>query len=242
MEEMAEAGVLQPSQSPYASPIVVVRKKDGCMRICVDYRQLNSRTVRDSFPLPRIEEALEALGNANFFSSLDLTSGYWQKTFEEHLERLQMVFECLRKHGLKLKPQKCHLLRERVGYLGHIVSRDGIETDPEKISKVTDWKRPANPKEVLQFLGFSGYYRRFIKGYAAIAAPLYRLTTGDPRKKIGKNTQKCKPQPFLWTEECESSFSLLKKKLTTAPVLGYPDSVYLSCYRQMRPSMDLVQC
>ncbi|XP_070573509.1 uncharacterized protein [Ptychodera flava] len=134
-----------------------------------------------------------------------------------------MVFERLRKHGLKLKPQKCHLLRERVGYLGHIVSRDGIETDPEKISKVTDWKRPTNAKEVLQFLGFSGYYRRFIKGYAAIAAPLYRLTTGDPRKKIGKNTQKCKPQPFLWTEECESSFNLLKKKLTTAPVLGYPD-------------------
>ena len=78
VEELKEAGIIQPSQSPFASPIVIVEKKDGTIRLCVDYRQLNSRTVRDAFPLPRIDEALDALGKAKYFSCLDLTSGYHQ--------------------------------------------------------------------------------------------------------------------------------------------------------------------
>uniref|UniRef100_A0A3B1K6C6 Gypsy retrotransposon integrase-like protein 1 n=1 Tax=Astyanax mexicanus TaxID=7994 RepID=A0A3B1K6C6_ASTMX len=285
--EMEEAGVIRPSKSPYASPIVVVTKKDGSLRICMDYRKLNSCSTRDAFPLPRVEEALEALGEAKYFSTLDLTSGYWQvevaeadkhktafstpmglfeanrmpfglqnspstfqrlmtccfgdlnfeslliylddivifsRTFDEHLERLQMVFDRLRKYGLKLKPQKCHLLRREVLYLGHVVSSDGIKTDPDKISKVAGWKVPENRHELLQFLGFAGYYRRFIEGYASIAAPLYRLTSGDPRKK--KRGRKGPPAvglPFIWTEECENAFQTLKTKLTTAPVLGYAD-------------------
>ncbi|KAL7882920.1 hypothetical protein SRHO_G00005780 [Serrasalmus rhombeus] len=285
--EMEEAGVIRPSKSPYVSPIVVVTKKDGSLRICMDYRKLNSYSTRDAFPLPRVEEALEALGQAKYFSTLDLTSGYWQvevaeadkhktafstpmglfetnrmpfglqnaastfqrlmtccfgdlnfeslliylddiivfsKTFEEHLERLQMVFNRLRTYGLKLKPQKCHLLRREVCYLVHVVSSEGIKTDPDKISKVAEWKVPENRQELLQFLGFAGYYRRFIVGYASIAAPLYRLTSGDPRKK--KRGWKGPPAtglPFVWTEECESAFQSLKAKLTTAPVLGYAD-------------------
>lgn len=175
--EMEVAGVIRPSKSPYASPVVVVTKKDGSLRLCIDYRKLNSCSTRDAFPLPRIEEALEALGQAKFFSTLDLTSGYWQvevveqdkhktafstpmslfeanrmpfglqnapstfqrlmtccfgdlnftqlliylddliifsKTFDEHLNRLQLVFDRLREHGLKLKPSKCQLMRKEV--------------------------------------------------------------------------------------------------------------------------------
>lgn len=90
ISEMEEAGVIRPSKSPYASPIVVVSKKDGSLRICVDYRKLNSCSTRDAFPLPRIE-ALEALGQARFFSTLDLTSGYWQVEVAEH-DKLKIAF------------------------------------------------------------------------------------------------------------------------------------------------------
>uniref|UniRef100_A0AAV2LBN6 ribonuclease H n=1 Tax=Knipowitschia caucasica TaxID=637954 RepID=A0AAV2LBN6_KNICA len=106
-----------------------------------------------------------------------------RQDFEGHLQRLQLVFDRLRKHGLKLKPSKCHLMKKEVQYLGHRVCAEGIRTDPEKISKVKDWPQPTNRKEVLRFLGFAGYYRRFVESYAKIAAPLYRLTSGDPRKK-----------------------------------------------------------
>eukprot|EP00057_Strongylocentrotus_purpuratus_P010055 XP_011664529.1 PREDICTED: transposon Ty3-I Gag-Pol polyprotein [Strongylocentrotus purpuratus] len=84
LQEMLEKGIIKQSCSPYASPVVPVRKKDGSMRICIDYRQLNARTVRDSFPLPRIEETLEALGGAKFFSSLDLANGYFQIAMDEN--------------------------------------------------------------------------------------------------------------------------------------------------------------
>lgn len=287
LTEMEAAGVIRQSKSPYASPVVIVTKKDGSLRLCIDYRKLNSCSTRDAFPLPRIEEALEALGQAKFFSTLDLTSGYWQvevaehdkhktafstpmglfeanrmpfglqnapstfqrlmtccfgdlnfthlliylddliifsKTFEEHLERLQLVFDRLREHGLKLKPSKCQLMKKEVQYLGHIVSAEGIKTDPEKISKVKNWKTPTNRKEVLQFLGFAGYYRRYVKGYSTLAAPLYRLTSGDPRKKKRKtHKQTDSERPYLWTDECEEAFQHLKDRLVTAPILGYPD-------------------
>ena len=287
LTEMEEAGVIRPSKSPYASQMVLVTKKDGSLRICVDYRKLNSCSTRDAFPLPRIEDALEALGQSKYFSTLDLTSGYWQvevaerdkhktafstpmglyeanrmpfglqnapstfqrlmtccfgdlnyinlliylddiiifsKTFTEHLERLQVVFNRLREHGLKLKPSKCHLMKKEVQYLGHLVSAEGIKTDPDKISKVKDWKRPTNGKEMQQFLGLTGYYRRYVEGYAKLVAPLYRLTSGDPRKKKrGRKVPFIPPPKFQWTEECETAFQVLKEKLTTAPVLGYPD-------------------
>jgi hypothetical protein len=147
----------------------------------------------------------------------------FSKTFEEHLERLQLVFDRLQEHGLKLKPSKCHLVRKEVQYLGHLVSTEGIKTDPEKISRVKDWERPTNRKEVLQFLGFAGYYRRYVEGYSSIAAPLYGLTSCDLRKKIRGKKRLGPEPPFLWTTECEKAFQSLRQKLTTAPVLAYPD-------------------
>ena len=99
-------------------------------------------------------------------------------TFEEHIERLEEVFSRLKQHNQKLKPSKCEFLRSEVTYLGHVVSEKGIRTDPEKTKAVKDWPVPKNVKEVRVYLGFTGYYRRFIKNYAKIARPLNDLLVG----------------------------------------------------------------
>ncbi len=94
------------------------------------------------------------------------------------------------------------------------MSAEGIHTDPEKISRVRDWKRLSNVKEVLGFVGFAGYYRRFINGYATLVAPLYRLTSGDPKKKKrGVRGTSGPAKPFEWSEECEKAFKALKERL-----------------------------
>ncbi|KAK7878057.1 hypothetical protein WMY93_031278, partial [Mugilogobius chulae] len=130
---MLEKGVIKESCSPWAAPIVLVRKKDGSWRFCVDYRKLNSVTHKDAFPLPRIEETLTNLSQSEWFSTLDLASGYWQvemhpsdreKTALLHrsgsmnLSHLDQVFERLWRHGLKLRPDKCKLLQPEVTFLG----------------------------------------------------------------------------------------------------------------------------
>ena len=285
LKGMEQAEVIRRSSSPYASPLVIAHKKDGSLRICIDYRKLNSKTIPDAYPLPRIEEALDALGNASIFTTLDLTSGYWQvemdekdkaktafttpmglyecnrmpfglqnapatfqrlmtmclgelnystcllylddiivfsSTFDEHIERLDQVFTCLLQHGLKLKPQKCHLLQSEVKYLGHIVSSKGVSTDPEKIEQVREWPTPTTHKELRSFLGFTGYYRRYVNGYAKIVAPLYKLTAGNPTRRKGKQAP-TKPPPYIWTKETQASFDQLKQVMISAPILGYAD-------------------
>ena len=148
----------------------------------------------------------------------------FSSTFDEHIQRLEKVFTCLWQHGLKLKPSKCHLLKKQVKYLGHIVSASGIATDPDKISQVHDWKTPCNRKEVLWFLGFTGYYRRYIKGYSNIVSPMYKLTTGDPkRRKKGKNRHSLSVPSFIWTDKCQKSFKTLKYLMTSAPILAFAD-------------------
>ena len=131
------------------------------------------------------------------------------RTFEEHLNHLGEVFNRLRQAGLKLKVTKCSLFQEKVCYLGHIVSSEGVSTDPSKTKKVADWPVPTTPKEVQQFLGFANYYRRFVKDFATIARPLHRLTE--------------KNNSFQWTPECQLSFEQLRNQLVSAPILAYPD-------------------
>ncbi|GFQ86315.1 retrovirus-related Pol polyprotein from transposon 17.6 [Trichonephila clavata] len=131
------------------------------------------------------------------------------KSFEEHLSNLRRVFEKLKEAKLKLNPSKCNLFRHEVNYLGHIISADGVRTDPQKVSAVKDWRRPKNVHELRSFLGLCTYYRRFVKGFSSIARPLHRLT---------ENKQK-----FLWTDECEEAFNSLKAALTSSPILVYPD-------------------
>ena len=221
--------MIRESTSPFASPIVLVRKKDNSLRLCVDYRRLNAKTIRDQFPLPRVEQTFDVLHGSTMFSTMDLTSGYnqiavadedrektafttpfglyefnrmpfgltnapatfqclmqhcfrdevfdillvflddiivYSRTLKEHIERLDKVFTILRNHGLKVKMRKCSFFQSSVKYLGHVVSKDGISTDDEKIKCIVNWKVPETVKEVKSFLGFAGYYRRFIRNFS----------------------------------------------------------------------------
>ena len=271
IEEMHEQGIIEPSSSPSTSPIVLVRKKDGTHRFCVDYRKLNEVTKKDSYPLPRIDTTLDALEGSKWFSTLDMKSGYWQieleqahkektpfstshglwqftvmpfglcnapvtferlmelvlaglpcdvcllylddilvhaKTFEREIFNLREVFGRFRAANLKLNPKKCELFRRKVVYLEHIVTEEGISTEPSKVEAVTAWPVPENKRELRGFLGLCSYYRKFIKSFANIASPLYKLTE--------------KEALFQWTEQCDEAFNKLKHDLTTAPVLAYP--------------------
>ena len=271
IEEMHEQGVIEPSNSPWMSPIVLVKKKDGTQRFCVDYRKLNEVTRKDSYPLPRIDTTLDALAGSKWFSTLDMKCGYWQvnldegdrektafstgcglwqftvmpfglcnapatferlmelvlaglpwsvcllylddilvhaKTFEEEIANLREVLGRFRAANLKLNPKKCELFRQKVLYLGHIVTRDGISTELGKIEAVITWPTPTNKRDLRGFLGLCSYYRKFIKSFADVAGPLYAL--------IEKETV------FAWTDQCKEAFDELKRRLTTAPVLAYP--------------------
>ena len=115
----------------------------------------------------------------------------------------------LREHKLYAKFNKCEFWLEQVGFLGHLVSKDGIAVDPEKVAAVTNWESPKNVVEIRSFLGLAGYYRRFIENFSKITKALTELL------KKGKK--------FEWTEACETSFQKLKKRLVSAPVLCLPD-------------------
>ena len=230
---MLSRGVIEPSHSPWASPIVLVRKKDGSTRFCVDFRKVNDCTRKDAQPLPRIDDTLDAEGGARYFSTIDLASGYWQvavnpgdkektafitpyglyqfmvmpfgmcnapatfqrlmervlaglhwtsclvylddiivfsHTVHEHFQQLRDVLARLRGAGLKVKATKCHLLQSRVSYLGHVISDQGISTDPEKVKCIANWPVPTSQKQLQCFLGLASYYRRFINGFALVAS------------------------------------------------------------------------
>lgn len=130
------------------------------------------------------------------------------KTFKEHLNNLGEVLSRFRKFGLKLKPTKCSLYREEVLFLGHVVGKDGVRTNPSLVQDVEKWPVPQNLKELQAFLGLTNYYRRFVQGYADIARSLHNLT----RKGV----------TYHWKAEQEVAFGALKKALTTTPILAYP--------------------
>ena len=287
LQKSLDRGVIRESSSPFASPVVLVKKRDGKLRLCVDYRALNAKTHRDAYPLPRIDEALDALGGAKFFCSLDLAHGFHQipvaesdiektafrvgtgglyeftrmpfglcnapatfmrlmdkafgdknfqslivylddilvfgRTFEETLGRLQVVLDRLGDFGLKVKPEKCNLFTEKLRYLGHSISDRGISPDPDKISAVREWKKPVTERELRGFLGLAGYYRRFVPGFAKVAAPLHTLLGGTGKRKKNKKVSLSRPITGAWDESCDKSFNDLKQLLTSAPLLGYPD-------------------
>ena len=134
----------------------------------------------------------------------------FSSTFEQHLCRLDKVLQRLRVANLKLKPAKCHFAQSKVNYLGHIISRDGIQVDSKKTAAIFDFPAPTDAKHLRQFLGLSNYYRKFIKNYASIAEPLHKL--------LRKNTKS-----YVWNKQCQHSFDLLKQKLASPPILTYPD-------------------
>ena len=274
IESMLKRGIITPATGPWAAPVVLVRKKNGKVRFCVDYRRLNAITRKDAYPLPRIDETIDMLSGSRFFSTFDLASGYWQvpmdpdhkektafatpsglyqfevmpfglcnapstferlmdrvlqglqwqmclvylddiivysRSFQEHMERLELILTRIREAGLKLQPKKCQLFQTEVSYLGHIVSADGVRTDPAKIQRVKDWPVLTSVREVRSFLGLASYYRRFVPGFAELARPLHKLTEAG--------------RPFHWSEECERAFEDLKARLVSSPILAYPSAV-----------------
>ncbi|MDN4191041.1 hypothetical protein DDA71_12030, partial [Bifidobacterium longum subsp. longum] len=134
----------------------------------------------------------------------------YSRNRNEHEEHLRVVLQILRERKLYAKFSKCEFWLDRVGFLGHVISGDGVSVDPTKIEAILNWNRPTSVSEVRSFLGLAGYYRRFVEGFSLIAAPLTRLT----RKSV----------KFEWTDEYEQSFQELKKRLTTAPVLVIPST------------------
>lgn len=277
---MLDGGIIRESSSPWAAPIVLVQKKTGAWRFCVDYRKLNSVTKKDAFPLPRVEDSLTSLTQSAWYSTLDLASGYWQvqmeaadrektafttpfglfewermpfglcnapatfqrlmqrclsgqlvdstlvylddvlvfsQDFPTHLYHLEQVFQAMEKYGLKLRPEKCQLFRREVKFLGHCVSQKGVAPDPEKVSAVREWEPPKTVRQVRSFLGFVGYYRRFVKDFSKIAKPLNALLVGTSRSR-GRGS------PLVpWNPECETAFQRLKQELLQAPILAYAD-------------------
>ena len=139
----------------------------------------------------------------------------FSKTPEEHVFRLRAVFEKLKQVGLKLKPSKCEFFRQELIYLGHVVSKEGIQTDPKKVEAIHKWPVPTNVTEVRSFLGFTNYYWRFIKKYAQVAKHLYKLILGDNASR--------KQNPIKWDLECQNAFDNLKELCTTTPILAYAD-------------------
>jgi hypothetical protein len=242
-----------------------VEKKDGTKMMCIDYCTLNLMTIKNKYPLTRIEDLLDRIKKAKFFSKIELRLGYHQmkireqdipktafttryglyefvvvsfgltnapayfmslmnkvfmeeldrfvvvfidniliysETAEEHEEHLRIVLERLRQQNLYAKFSKCEFWMEKVAFLGHVLSAEGITVDPSKVDSVTKWEQPLNVTDVRSFLGMAGYYRRFIENFSKIAKPMIEFL---------KNKTK-----FEWSEACERSFQELKKRLTTA--------------------------
>ena len=277
IQEMLDSGAICKLHSLWASAVVVVWKKDGGLRFCIDLRKLNEQTIKDAYSLPRIDETLDSLQGSQWFSYLNLKSGYWQVEMDEdskpltaftvgplgfyegkrmpfrltnapatfqrlmetcledlnlhwciiyldnivifskdsasHLERLKAAFQKLEEAGLKLKPSKCELFQRQLAYLGHVISAKGVATDESKFEAIKNWPTPTNVTEVWSFLGFTGYYRRFIPKFAQVACPLHELTSGE---NVGK-----KKAAIKWDSKCEQAFDDLKTLCTTAPILAY---------------------
>jgi hypothetical protein len=237
---MEREGIIEPSRSAWSSQVVIVKKKDGQHRFCIDFRKVNAVTERDAYPLPHITATLDKLRGAKYLSTLDLKNGYWQvpltpqsrpitaftvpgkglmqfrvmpfglhsapatfqrlldtvlgpelephvfvylddiivasPSFDTHLQHLAEVFRRLREANLRLNAEKCHFCRGELRYLGHIINRDGIHTDPAKISAITQWPTPTTVRKIRQFIGMASWYRRFVKNFSTLSAPLTRLT------------------------------------------------------------------
>ena len=264
------AGIVRPSFSPWASPVILIKKKTGEYRLVVDYRRLNSVTVPDAYPLPRLDDTLEAMAGAQWFSSLDLASAYHQvpldpedqsktafvtksgvfqftvvpfglrnapghfqrcidtvlrdvsgvsmylddivifsATFDGHLATLRTVFKRLRDVNLQLRRDKCFFLRDELDYLGHLVSKHGVQPNPDKVNAIAKMPAPKDVRELRTFLGMAGFYRRFVAKFAEIGAPLYALLRDGVE--------------FKFDEPQLTAFRRLKAALASSPVLVYPD-------------------
>ncbi|GJU96139.1 hypothetical protein Tco_1320895 [Tanacetum coccineum] len=178
LQELSDKGFIRPSSSPWGAPVLFVKKKDGSFWMCIDYWELNKLTVKNRYPLPRIDDLFDQLKGSN--------------DKKEHEEHLKAILELLKKEELYAKFSKCEFWIPKVQFLGHVIDCQGIHVDPAKIESIKDWASPKTPTEIRQFLGLVGYYRRFIEGFSKIAKPMTKLT----QKKVA----------FEWGDKQEAAF------------------------------------
>ncbi|XP_068213666.1 uncharacterized protein, partial [Palaemon carinicauda] len=272
IKDMLDMGIIQESASPYASPVVMVKKSDGSNRVCIDFRKLNRITIFDPEPMVTADDVFARLSESNFFTKIDFTKGYWQikvrsedvpktafvtpdgqyeflkmpfgmvnagatyvkcmrtllkgldnvesyiddllihtKSWSEHLETLQELFQRIRNANLTVRPSKCILASETVQFLGHEIQGGTLSLQETNISKIQSAPQPKTKKEVRSFLGLTGFYRAYVPNYATIAAPLSDLT------------KKGKSNVVQWQEPQEKAYNSLKSILVNKPVLRLPD-------------------
>lgn len=276
LDEMLRLGVVEPSNSPYCSPVLLVKKPDGSHRFCLDSRSINAQTRYDSYPLPNIDRILNMLRDAKFISTIDLRKAFWQipldeksrektafsitgrglfhfkvvpfglcnaaqvqqrlvdkifgprfepkiftylddiiilgSTYEEHVSLLKEVKNRLEDANLTISIEKCEFFKTTLKFLGYIVGANGLRMDPEKISSMINYPRPTNTTEIKRFIGLCSWYRRFIKNFSTLTAPINDLLRGRKKKESIK-----------WTSKAEDAFSEIKQALVSAPVLCQPD-------------------
>lgn len=239
---LLERDVIEPSTSPWSTQVVLTSKKDGSYCYCVDFCRLNSVTVKEHYPVPRVEDTIDTLAGEIFFSTLDLILAYhafeiypddrektafsnkqghrqwkqvpfglcnaapffvrqianllagmtWEEllvflddvlvfspSFAKHCELLDHALTLIEEAGLKVKPEKCRVLLQCALFVGHILSTQGVSTDPEKVSAVKCWPPPTNVSQLHVFLGKIGYYRKFISDFATLAASLFQFEERD---------------------------------------------------------------
>ncbi|KAL5503102.1 hypothetical protein EMCRGX_G010004 [Ephydatia muelleri] len=175
----------------------MLRKSLETFDYAFDYRELNTKTKKDAYPLPLPDEVQGHMAGATIFSTLDL---------RQHKGHLNVGFQKLQGAGLTLRGKKCHIGMDNVFYLGHTFLGAGMMPDPGKVKVVEEWPTP-HVHSVRQFLGLASYYRRYVNAFAAIAAPLHFLTQKDT--------------PFNWTTECDAAFQTLKQ-IFAGPSTGLP--------------------
>ena len=266
-----EKELITPCHSPYSAPAMLVPRKNGKLRLVIDYRQLNKQPIKSTWPIPSTEEIFDTLEGSAYFNSIDMSAGFYQvpkedssqdytafstpfgsfewlrlpmgltgslptfqclvekvlvgltwktcvpylddivifsSTPEDHLERLRLVFQRFRAHNLKINPGKYDFFVMKVQFLGHIVSKDGLEVGPSKIEAVQKFPVPRSQTEVKSFLGLASYYRRFVPKFAETARPLHKASETSTT--------------FEWTREAQDAFESLNLKLTSTPILVFP--------------------
>lgn len=278
ISKMLEQGIIRPSESAWSSPIWVVPKKIDSTgkqkwRLVVDFRKLNEKTIDDKYPIPNISDILDKLGNCNYFTTLDLASGFYQcqmnesdihktaftvehghfeflrmpmglknspSTFQrvmdnvlkdlqnkicvvylddiivfsvslqEHMINLEKIFSRLRESNFKIQLDKSEFLKLETSYLGHVISKDGIKPNPDKIKAIQNFPLPKTATEIKRFLGLLGYYRKFIPDFAKITKPMTQcLKKGSKININDPNYLNC--------------FDKCKTLLINDPILQYPD-------------------